>query len=240
MAEYDCCFFTKKFSIADVGQRVALREARYLPHGYDPEVHRPLPLSAEDEHAYGSEVAVLAVHTAGKERLLEELLRLNPDLPLRIWGAGWDSRCRSRLVKRHVEGAPLFGQCYAKAIAAAKINLALLMELTPGASAGDQTTTRSFEIPACGGFMLHPRNQDILELYEEGSELECFASPAEAIEKVQYYLAHPAERQRIAARGHERAVPAYCYDKRMQAILAYHEQKHASRRSRNLAGVATR
>jgi spore maturation protein CgeB len=238
LAEYDCCFFTKKFSLTDVSQRLALREAQYLPHGYDPEVHRPLPLSEEDDREYGAEVAVLAVHTRGKERFLDELLGLKPELPLRIWGSGWDSRCKSRLVQRHVEGAPLFGQSYAKAIAAAKINLALLSEQAHGSSQGDQTTTRSFEIPACGGFMLHPRTADILELYEEGSEIECFASAAEALEKIQHYLAHPAERERIAARGHKRAVPGYSYDKRMQAIIAYHEQKHGSRRSKNLAGVA--
>jgi spore maturation protein CgeB len=238
LEEYDCCFFTKKFSIGDANAQLALRDARYLAHGYDPELHRPLSLSAEDELCYGSEVGVLAVHTARKEAFLHQLLQLKSDLPLKIWGAGWDLRCRSQLVRRFVEGRPLIGQSYAKAICAAKVNLALLSERATGSSEDDQTTTRSFEIPACGGFMLHPRTSDILELYQEGTEIECFASTADALEKIEYYLNRPSERERIASRGHERAVPAYSYDRRMREIIAYHDHKSDISASSRLAGVA--
>ena len=72
--------------------------------------------------------------------------------------------------------------------------------------------------------MLHQRTADVLELYEEGSEIECFDSPDEALEKIEFYLAHPAKRSEIANNGYRRAVPAYSYDERMREILAYHEQ----------------
>lgn len=222
MEEYDCCFFTKKFLAADAARTLTLRDAVYLPHGYDPEIHRTPFLSEADKRVYAAEVAVIAVHTQGKEEFLDRLLQARPDLPLKIWGSGWTERCRSERVKAKAVGAPLFGQAYVKALAAAKINLALLSERANGASQADLTTTRTFEIPACGGFMLHQRTPDVLEFYNEGSEIECFESPEEALKKIEYYLARPTEREAIARQGHARAVPGYSYDERMRVIMDYH------------------
>jgi spore maturation protein CgeB len=222
MQEYDCCFFTKKFLLADSSRRLHLRNAVYLPHGYDPDIHAVPDLSEDDYRRFGSDVTAILAHTAGKEHFFHELLSLRPTLRLRIWGQGWKERCKSQLVRTKIEGAPIYGQAYAKALRAAKINLALLIEGTRGASNGDLTTTRSFEIPACGGFMLHKRNPDILELYEEGREIECFENASEALEKIDHYLDHPELREQIAANGHLRATPAYSYDERMRVIMAYH------------------
>ena len=56
--------------------------------------------------------------------------------------------------------------------------------------------------------MLHERNPDVLELFEEGKEIECYATVEELVEKIDYYLAHPEERKAIAEAGHRRCVPA--------------------------------
>lgn len=227
MEEYDCCFFTKKFLIPDTTKRLKLRDSVYLPHGYDPEIHRIHEVSDSDIKLFDADVAAIMTHTVGKEEFIDELLRLKPHLHLRIWGSGWTERCKSSRVKSRVEGAPLYGQAYVKAIKIAKINLALLMEPTKGASDGDLTTTRTFEIPACGGFMLHKRTTDVKELFKEGLEIACFDSPTEAAEKIEFYLADESERQRILRNGRDRAVPNHSYDARMEAILRYHETKKA-------------
>jgi spore maturation protein CgeB len=63
----------------------------------------------------------------------------------------------------------------------------------------------------------------VLELYYEGKEVACFASVEELAFKIEYYLAHPEERDAISHAGHIRCVPAYSYDQRMKEILRYHE-----------------
>jgi len=131
----------------------------------------------------------------------------------------------------------LVGDSYAKAICAAKINLALLSGKVRGSSRGDETTTRTYEIPACRGFMLHERSPELLELYSEGEEVTCFSSPQELAEKIDYYLVHPEEREAIAGAGHRRCVPAYSYDNRMEEILRWHEQ-HQQEGSEVAAAVA--
>jgi spore maturation protein CgeB len=80
--------------------------------------------------------------------------------------------------------------------------------------------------------MLHERTPELAELYEEGKEVDCFGSVEELAEKVDYYLAHPGERERIAVAGHRRCVPAYSYDQRMLQILEfYHNHEGSLKRS---------
>ena len=223
MGEYDHIFYTKRFWAEDVKRHgIQLRGSEYLAHGYDPELHRPLNLTEEDRHLFGSDAIFIATHTKAKEDILGELLAKWPTLNLRVWGGGWTERCRTQSVKKKVIGQPLYGNAYAKAIRASKVNLAILSGVVTGASSGDLTTTRTYEIPACGGFMLHERNTELAELFREGEEVACFASAEELADKIRYYLENETERTQIARRGFERCVPAYSYDSRAARILEVH------------------
>ena len=222
---YDCVFYTKKFWGTSVPEGLGGRHLVYVPHGYDADVHRPLPLDSTDTQLYGNKVLLVAGHTAEKECLLSELMRRRPDIDLQIFGPRWVEFCRSPNLRACTRGVPLYGSQYAKAIAAAAICLGIMSGKVQGVTQGDETTTRSFEIPACGGFMLHERTAELLEQYEEGREVACFGSVEELAAKIDYYLAHPDERKAIARAGHLRCVPAYSYDQRMADILEYHAQR---------------
>jgi hypothetical protein len=217
--EYDCVFYTKKFWSANPPEGLGKRPLVFLPHGYDPEVHRVLELDARDISELTHDVTVVASHTLYKERLLRELVRLMPDLDLHIYGERWTDPPRAPELRRHIRGMALTGTTYAKAIGAARINLAITS--WTGRIEVDETTTRTFEIPACGGFMLHERTSELLELYEESKEVGCFGSVEELASKIEYYLAHPEERDAVARAGHARCAPAYSYDQRMKQFLTY-------------------
>jgi spore maturation protein CgeB len=230
LGEYDCVFHSKRFFVDDIRGKIALKNTYYLNHGYDRDLSKIWPLTAEDRTKFGVDVAVVGNCTPHKDKMLSELLQLRPDLQLRIWGNRWEGS--SEPVRRRWEKAQLLGQTYSRALQAAKINLAITSGLVPGASKGDSTTGRTFQIPACGGFMLHERNEEVLELYEEGKEIACYSSAAEAAEKIDYYLAHPEERARVAAAGYKRCVPAYSDASRLKELLLWHE-------SHTMAGAAT-
>ena len=219
--EYDCVFYTKKFWAANPPDDLGKRRLVFLPHGYDPDVHRIMELDARDVSELTHDVTVIASHTSYKEKLLRELLGLIPDLDLRIYGDRWTDPLLAPELRRHIRGIALVGSRYAKAIRAARINLAITS--WTGRIEVDETTTRTFEIPACGGFMLHERTPELLELYEEGSEVTAFGSVEELASKIEYYLVHAEEREAIARAGHGRCVPAYSYDSRMKEILRYHD-----------------
>jgi spore maturation protein CgeB len=222
LGEYDCFFDTKHYWDGNAAQKVHVRERVFLPHGYDPEVHKPLPLTEKDKAQYGCDVSLIANWSPTKETCIGELIAALPDVDLRIWGRGW-SRCKTPAVKPLVRNWAPTGDQYSRMIQAARVNLGI-MGVTPAAK--DETTTRTYEIPACGGFMLHERTSEIHELFVEGKEVECFATSRELADKVLYYLAHPEKRESIAAAGHARCVPAYSYDQRIASILRWHCHRH--------------
>ena len=45
-----------------------------------------------------------------------------------------------------------------------------------------------------------------MEFFDEGTEIACFESPEELVDKSRYYLANEAARQRIADAGYRRCV----------------------------------
>jgi spore maturation protein CgeB len=216
IAEYDCIFDTKRAWDGNADEPLKCRERHFVPHGYDPEVHRPRPLDERDIRQYECDISVVAWCSPRKYNLLKEVIRLRPSLKFNIWGENWGGR---GIPGKYVQGHGLFGEQYSRAIQATRINLAFLGVTD---AIRDETTTRTFEIPACGGFMLHERTEEVLQLYKEGVEMACYGSPEELVEKVDYYLAHPAERGAIAQAGYRRCVPAYSYDNRIAEILRWH------------------
>jgi glycosyltransferase involved in cell wall biosynthesis len=221
--DYDCVFYTKWQWIGQSFLR-NFRQSMFVPHGYDSEIHRAWRLDATDLSLFAHDVSVIGSHNEHKERVLSDLIGLVPSLDLAIWGGGWKERCRTQRLKQHIQGHALTGTPYAKAICGAKINLAVMMGFPPGLE--DQTTTRTYEIPACGGFMLHERSPELLTLFKENEEVVCFDSKEDLAAKIQYYLNHPKERNEIASAGYRRCVPAYSYDKRMEKILSWHFESH--------------
>ncbi len=223
LPEYDCTFYTKPFWDGDVRKHLQLRDTVFLHHGYDSDLHQPRELTAQDMADYHVDVAVIGSQTRFKEEMLGKLLALRPQLQLKVWGSRWETSIDPQVLA-HWQRDSLNGQAYGRALQAAKINLAITSGIVPGASQGDFVTIRTFQIPACRGFMLHERNPDVLELFEEGKEIECYASVEELAEKIDYYLAHPEARIAIAEAGYRRCVPAYSYDNRMQTIVEWHEK----------------
>jgi hypothetical protein len=228
LPEYDCVFYTKPLWYADVTQRIPLKKGYFLPHGYDPILHRPFPLDNRDLSEYSCDVGLIATYMPHKEAILAGLIKLRPKLDLRIWGYRWTQNCRTDALRPCIQRFALLGERFSRAMSAIRINLGIMGGKVEGASSGDMTTSRTYVIPASGGFMLHERNDEVLGLYKEGIEIECFDSAGELAEKIDYYLAHPEERRQIALAGHLRCVPAYSYDSRMAELLRWHDEHRAN------------
>src|SRR5262249_23122090 len=152
---------------------LGVRHASFMPHCFDPEVHAPVALDHDDQARYSCEASFIGTWSPKKEALLAHILDVLPHLELKIWWTQWE-RARADL-GLCVQGWAPTGREYAKAISASSINIAILSEARGEASSGDLTTTRTFEIPAVGGFMLHERTAEAQSLFVEGAECAMFA-----------------------------------------------------------------
>lgn len=222
---YDWVFTTKKFGLGDMARLLGVERASFLPHGFDPEVHRPLPLDAEDRAAYACDVSFVGTWSPKKQAFLERLAaHLDAQAPplqtarLRVWGEQWEPARRT--LGSRLEGRPVLGLEYAKAIAASRVNLGILSEARQGASSGDQITSRTFHIPACGGFLLHERTAELAEHLREGAECAAFAGPEEMAEQAVRYLGQEEERARMAAAGLRRVAAEASIEHRAAVVLA--------------------
>jgi spore maturation protein CgeB len=182
----------------------------YVAKGFSPEIHRPHPVTPELRERLGADVGFIGWPEAPRERSMRSLARAG--VRVRVWGPWPKHRAAPNLV---VEGRPLWDDEYARAISATRINLGFLRQVNR-----DRHTTRSIEIPACGGFLLAERTPEHCELFREGVEAEYFASDGELLEKVRWYLAHEAERARVAAAGLSRCLDSdYSNDHQLALVL---------------------
>lgn len=225
LREYDIVFTTKSFGVDDL-RRLGVMRPQLLLHAFDPDLHRPLPLSKEDCSRYGCDASFIGTWSPKKEQYLARLAE-DRAIQLRVWGAQWE-RARTPSLQRAIGGATLEGEEYVRAIRASKINLALLSEQRLGASGGDRTTSRTFHIPASRGFMLHERTPELLALFEEGRSVACFESPDEMTAEVHRWLADRDGRRGIAATGCSLVRDGHSWDQRIAQLLEYHEREERS------------
>ena len=80
----------------------------------------------------------------------------------------------------------------------------------------DSVPQRIFHLLAAGGFVLTNGSPVLSELFQSGRQLVMFASPAEMVERVRYYLEHERARVKLAEHGHD----AFMAEHRMAMRLA--------------------
>jgi hypothetical protein len=198
---YDLIFTAKSYNCnPEELPSLGARKVIFFDQTYDKYLHRPVELSDEEKELFVADVSFIGTF---EENRAEKILYLARNgTKVRVWGNGW-----SKWINKHpnliIEDKPIYGDDYVKAICATKINLCFLRKVNR-----DLQTSRTFEIPACGGFMLAERTDEHLRLFKEGKETEFFDAnnPEELLEKVKYYLENEDERMAIARAGREKCV----------------------------------
>ena len=232
MAHFDVLVYCKSYerkSYEALGKPLV-----YMPLGFCDQTHRPLPST---DGQWSCDVGFLGGWEPHREKFLATVARAG--VSLKIWGGYWDFlrdgrwTLRRQIILRQLaggerfrihrnpalaatfQGNEVYGDDYARALTGARIGLGLLRKVCP-----DQHTTRTFEIPACGSFLLADRTDEHQEFFVEGKEAEFFSSVDELVEKVRFYTANEPRRRRIAVAGQERCrTGRYAYLYRLKDTL---------------------
>lgn len=215
--EYDLFITTKSFQLDFLSELLSPKRVSYVPHGFLPTVHYPV-FKTISENDLVTDLVHAGNHSSHKQNWLEKAAIDLPDVSFRIIGNNWRKSVHSGPLLTSDMPGPRTGIAYAEAIQTARINLAVHMGPTKSGWQ-DLVSTRTFEIPACRGFMLHIDNEEIREFYKPGVEIDVFQSHDELADKVRFYLARPDTRAKMIDRAYERCVPNYSYDKLAQSVL---------------------
>jgi spore maturation protein CgeB len=196
---YDCHFTTKSFNVPEVLKKEA-QKAEFLPHAVDIEVHRPIEVPKETKEKLGADIVFIGTYANDKRVKYTEKL-CEDGFNLKIYGNNWEKvSSDSCLHKRGcIQKKPMCGEDFCKVISSSKLILAFLR-----AHNRDVQTSRTYEIPACKGFMIHERTNEATNILKEGEEAEFFNDYQELKQKIDYYLKHPKEREKIAKNGYYR------------------------------------
>ena len=206
---YDLVVTQKSYN-CDPGELPSLgARVLFQDKAYDPALHYPVP-GGDDAYRH----PVLFIGTDEKPRQVALRMLAEQGIPVHVYGWG-EKSAAVRHPELHLHERHLYGRDYAAAYSSATISLNFLRR-----QSRDLQTSRSVEIPACGGFMLAERTLEHSRLFEEGLEAEYFNTRGELLEKVQYYLAHSDSAAEIARRACARAhAGGYSFDDRMSEIL---------------------
>lgn len=212
LPHYDIHFTTKSYNVTEL-EAMGCQRVVYVGNAYDPKTHRPVHLSSSDMERFGSDVGFVGGYE--QDRWVHIRRLAHAGLQIRVAGSFWERADASAIPGLSFAFGDLRGEDYAKAICATKVNLCFLRKANR-----DLETTRSVEIPACGGFMLAERTEEHRALFEEGREAEYFETFDELLDKARYYVCHDAERSKIAMAGHARCtISGYSAHDRMSFML---------------------
>jgi spore maturation protein CgeB len=211
---FDLHIVQRDKNVADYTARGA-RDVIKIQTAYEPTVHFPAPAGwGEAERTRG--VSFIGTSYDDRPAFLTRLWR-ECGLPVVISGdAQWRKRLAPDALAALYTGGELYLDAYREAIWRSKINLSFLTHANQ-----DEFVHKSFEIAACGGFLLAERSPGHAERFVEDEEAVFFTGFDECVMKIRRYLPDVAARERIAAAGAVRAARSgYSNDTQVAKIVA--------------------
>lgn len=194
---HDLHVTTKSYNVDEL-YNLGAKKVLFVNNAYAPEVHKPYELIKAEKEKYSADVSFIGAPE--RERADSILEIANAGIKIVIWGNGW-----AEFISPHpnilIKAGWFADEEYSKIICASKINLAFLRKVNR-----DLQTTRTMEIPACGGFMLAERTDEHLKLFMENEEAEFFSDNNELKNKIEYYLNNDDARTRISENGMKRCI----------------------------------
>jgi spore maturation protein CgeB len=214
--EVDVFFTLQREPFFSELKKWGLKNFAFLPLAADPEVYRPVALTPEDTRHFGAAVSFVGAGYRNRREFFQGLL----DLDFKIWGSDWNLHSPLRPYIQN-QGARVSEEEAVKIFNASRVNLNLHsspyhLGINPE---GDYLNPRTFDLAATGAFQLVDRRAQLPEFFKPEKEVTTFQNLAEAREKIDFFLAHEEERQRVARKGQERCLRDHTYRVRMSQAL---------------------
>lgn len=190
---------TTKSLIIDKLYKMGAKNVIFTFQSFEKKYHYPRILTKSDLKKYSADVGFIGVWE--KERFESLLFLAKKGIKVKVFGLGKWKKYINTNNNLNIISSGLFSEEYCKALQAFKISICFLRKLN-----NDLHTSRSMEIPACGGFMIAERNDEHKKLFEENREAIYFSDNNELFEKCNYFLHNEVERDKIRKNGYNRCI----------------------------------
>lgn len=183
-----------------------------VDNSFDPNDHCPVTIDDGDRQKWGANISFVGTYELPRARMIRYLA--DHDLPVRIWGNGWQKTLLDHPLIT-VENRPVYGLDYQKVVAGSAINLCFLRH-----GNRDLQTCRSMELPAMRGFMVHEKSLEITKIFTSNNEAVYFDGPEELLGVCRKWLLDPDGRRDVALGGYLKVWQnGYSHQDRWRAIL---------------------
>jgi len=194
-----CRYFDLSWtSTVDALEKYCVEGARpiYLPEGANPEIHKPYDLLKTIDVSFVGQCYGRRPEIIGKIR--------SQGIAVEAYGYGWPH-------------GPLPTDEMVRTYSRSKINLGF------GEVDGYNKTYclkgRDFEIPISGGLYLTQYHPELEACYDLGKEIVVYDNLDDMVEKIQFFLAHPNEADRIRKSGLQRSRAEHTWEMRFEKIF---------------------
>lgn len=181
----------------------------YLPLSSSPAKYFPLK-AGERNGKFASDIGFVGYYRPERAETLSVL----KDQDLKIYGYWWDTGIEQFPWLKEKYGGPLSNEDANQAFNEGRIQVGRLPSPIPY---GNTIVQRVFDIPLTGSFQLSGHSAAVEKIF--GKSVPMFRDSKELKELVEYYLAHPDEREKLAAEAHAIAMRDHTYSSRIKTIL---------------------
>ncbi|PKU24457.1 CgeB family protein [Telmatospirillum siberiense] len=214
LPEYDLHLVQRDINLEDY-RSAGARDVYMLRTAYEPTLHFPPPEGWSDTdrpHA----VAFIGHPYDKRAQFLTDLWQRH-EIPLKIWGAAWPALLSPDAKKALWMGNGVYDDLYRETIWRSRACLSFVTH-----SNCDDVAHKSFEIAACGGFLMAEDTPGHRAHFADGEEAVLFHSVDDCAEKLRAYLADETDRSRIATAGRKRCEQSgYGNDARIGKVIKY-------------------
>jgi spore maturation protein CgeB len=201
---------------------IGAKDVYYFPFAYD---HNLFPdeitINPSDKLKYDCDVCFVGTWEPYRELWIEQLINIDPNIKLSIWGNLWNENLSEKsLVRKHIKGDAIYLIEMIKAFRLSKIvlNFIRIQNLS-------SHNMRTIETLASKAFLLTERTvEQSSDLFIEGEHLTCFSNAKELKEKINYYLNNETERDLIKKQGSEK-VKNYILQDQLGELIKYIESR---------------
>ena len=202
---YDNVYVVSKETIKLYAQLGAKR-VHYLPMACDPLVHNRIKPDELKKGLPTHNVCFIGTFSRHRAEIIKSLSKFQ----VNVWGSFWWLNPRIR--NKH---PPVYGPEMVKVYNASKI----VLNIHDPTDYGIKTNMRLFEATGSGAFVLSDGEKGLKDLFEPKKEEVCYENSKDIVELVDYFLANPSERSKIATLAYNRAHTEHTYVNRVQNLL---------------------